>query len=209
MRDETFDLLKFRVGGITNLDAPSLYGKVAHRSVGDLWREKTELEDSAELRTSEQDVFTAAMSKVEEQLYGEDVGRFRSCFMVNHAMPFLRAELDAAVIAYTRDGKESLSKSVFAFVSVVPLTYFGFSGPVREDSAAYVEFQHVFAVTGFGRGYLVTTVDGSEIKMVEVKRDDVFISNHVAECIQFWDLVRRGVSPTSTKDLDNAPGASV
>lgn len=188
-----FDPLFFKVTGITDRDAPSLYVCGGDRDLYRLWADKVDMEDSspnADLDLFEMEAFKAFQARINEETPVE----LRYCFAQNTSMPFIRAILDGACFS---GEKKVIARIVTqdreAFERVSALHLPTRAGRVPERN--WVELQHQMIVSGLESAYFVSTIDGNQVAAVEVKYDPVFGSNHVAECVLFWDHVRRGVPP--------------
>lgn len=175
-----FNLAEFRLEGITDRDAKVLYGDRAQ--VEELLAMKIDLDGAKALEAPVpgDDLFTGPARKILESRFGCDL---RVCFAVNSAMPFIRAEIDAA----------NFEKKILVRINVS-----GQALPpeMMKDGIprlVWIELQHQMLVTGLQSAYYAETSDGTNVATVEIKRDDLFVSNHTAECIQIWDKVRRGV----------------
>lgn len=176
MTSETrFNPLQFIVDGITNRDAPALYGLDPKRDLYRLWADKVELIDSVE---PDPELFLGPA----RALFG--VGD-EIRFVENPALSFLRAEVNADILR---------SGSVVSF-AVVSRGEFEASKSGHIPERYSVDLQHQLVVTGKDVGIFVATVDGNQINAVGVERNQNFIVGHVEKCIRFWDSVRRGVPP--------------
>lgn len=206
MQKEKFSLNNFRVEGIMCRDAPALYDfdkdprprdRSKDRTKTQMWLDKIDLVDT--ISTDELAdgplVSTLAMAT---NIFGKSlappVAKFKRFYTINSAMPFLRAEIDA-YIAPTKKTKGYLARVVR--VSTEEFLIVGRQGFPRKGISYtnWIELQHQMAVTGMTVSYLVATVDGTSVRAVEIQKDLPFTSNHIAECVLFWDYIRRGAKP--------------
>lgn len=183
------NIIDFITEGITDLDAPSLYGKVPGRGLYQLWDEKVSLTDTVNILWLQADLFK---NKVRELYSLNSNGIYYPTHGVNKTMPFIRTYVDG----FSRKLKRPIKIVVQAekyhtAVSNPDLPIRG--GRVSERN--WIEAQHSLAVLNTPSIGLISTLDGTSYNSVVVNRDPVFISNHVAECILFWDYVRRGELP--------------
>jgi predicted phage-related endonuclease len=197
-------LAEFRATGIREIEAPILHGfngpypTAPARAKGRLWDEKVgcypnDPDHQLDLMT------TAAREVASLKLFGA-TDRLKHQLAANKMMSFLIAEIDG----FDRETK--------TFVRIVTQDEARHSAVERADLPLvggrvprpnWIEIQHVFAVTGFKNGYFASTANGTDVTVVKVEPDLAFISNHVAECIQFWDYVRRcELPPGAINPLD-------
>lgn len=182
---QAFDLLKFQIEGITDRDAPSLYNQAPERDLYTLWMDKADLVDCTHPLTP---VESAAVSKA-MALYKQVKPEleFRPAIAKKKDMPFIRALLDALAV---KDNEVSLVRFVAMDAADLPQVNEG-----RIPARNFTEIQHQMLTLGLEKATFVGTVDGSQLAVVDVEADLPWQSNHVAECIQLWDCVRRGVPP--------------
>lgn len=188
-----FDRLNFIVTGIMETDAPSLYAPTNGRDLFALWSDKVELSDSISPEDERLTLFANhAVRLFEKTELGRRIGPMRLGFAQSKSVPFLRSSVEFGtaqpsflirVAAQTKEEHEKVKNEL------LPVR----GGRVPEH--LWVEMQHTMVVTGIVAMLFVSTFDGSKIATIPVAHDPVFASNHVAECIVFWDHVRRGVPP--------------
>lgn len=187
------ELIRFRASGLTGKDAATLYGLTIGRSLEDMWTDKVGVADTSEDDSNQDDMFILpARMRFEAKISATKSRALRDFFCINKVMPFIRAELNAADI----DDKVfavivQQSKTVHDFTDDASLSVRGGRVPERY----WIEIQHGLIASGFNRAFFVSTIDGTQISYVEVPEDPIFQSNHTAECITFWDYVRRSVRP--------------
>lgn len=195
-----FDLNKFRTLGITDKDAPGMYGHNPDRTKTDVWNDKIDCVDTTpDPIPEEEDLFLAGARSLFLDHIGEGF-ELRRAFLQNASMPFIRAEIDGFVPPI--EGKGGLiarfvlqDKEAFDRVGRPELPTR--SGRVSERF--WLELQHQMITSGMERAYFVSTFDGSGIQVAEVRRDPVFVSNHIAECVLFWDYIRKGSRPADVE----------
>lgn len=182
-----FSIINFKVNAITCRDAPSLYEVTPERTLKQLWEDKVELSIATEKEPDDRTTIALARNLFEREFITKTPVQLMSCFCQHAAMNFLRAEMDGA----------DFEAGVFARIVVVPNQTFMNNLKIGMPMTRHMkEIQHQFLVAGIEKGYLVYTVDGSKIEYIRIPRDEAFLSNHVAACIDFWDHVRRGAEPT-------------
>lgn len=182
---EKFDLLKFMVEGITDRDAPTLYNETPERDLYTLWMDKVDCCDSSEDLAGS---LTEAGQKLRELLPQLIPGQaFRMAFAQKKEMPFIRALLDAVSV---KEGELLVARLAVLSPEEFALVAYG-----KIPRRYWIELQHQMICLGAEKGKFIATVSGVEAGVVEVDYDLVFASNHIAECIQFWDCVRRAVPP--------------
>lgn len=110
--------------------------------------------------------------------------------VARHArIPFMTASIDRWVIeAADKDGSGVLElKNVGGFMAhdwedEPPLHY-------------QVQVQHQLAVTGFRWASVAGLIGGNRFKHYDVERNEEFIGELEAKCIEFWEKVQRGEMP--------------
>lgn len=189
--NKVFELMEFRVLGLTDRDAPALYLLDPERTLGQLWTDKVEISDPCIPPFGSNLFEVPARDLMEEELFGKKPLRLRAAFARHAAIPFLRAEIDGVcfedsvlvrVVQLPREEHDRVKKAELPIRDRVP-------------SRNWIEIQHQLIVSGVKKAYFVSTFKGTTINYVVVPADPIFASNHVAECIQFWDYVRRGERP--------------
>lgn len=190
-----FNPVAFLIEGITDRDAPSLYGENPERDLYALWKDKTDLTDGAFEEVTPANgyiigktraAFAGLLSKNEKY---KDV-MLRIAFGQSEEMPFIRMAVDGY------DSKNKILTRIVLQESEDFLRSQDKAAPIqtRISRRHWVELQHAMIVAKLDSAFFVS-VHHKAFAFTEVKRDDVFCSNHVAECIQFWDHVRRGQIP--------------
>lgn len=192
-REVAFNVLDFVNGGITDRDAPTLYGATPGRSLTELYDEKINLGDCGVDINTEDGLLAEVRAIFAGKIAAKAPVVFRHAFLENKAMPYLRAVVDGVdfsiglvlrIVAHDQE--------LFDRVADHALPERGGKVPERN----WIEIQHQLAVTGLEKAYFVSVLNGVDgIHSTPVRKDAVFCSNHVAECIQFWDRVRRAEYP--------------
>lgn len=184
-----FDLLKFKIGAISDRDAPTLYGKTPERTVLDLWNDKTDLSTSSEKEPDDPHIIEMARNLFNQK---SSWLHLMPAFCENKSMSFLNAILDAI----------DIDQDVFARIAILdPREFEALEIDAKIPDRNWIEIQHQYRVTGFKHGFFVATIDGTQVAYAPVGVDECFQSNHTAECIQFWDLVRRGIEPKDRAEM--------
>lgn len=195
-----FDLNQFRTMGLTDKDAPGMYGHNPARTKTDVWNDKIDFVDTTPDPIPEEESLFLAGAKA---LFLDSIGvvaDLRRAYIQNAAMPFIRAEIDGFAAPF--EGKGGL---IARFVLQDKTSFENVARPElptrsgRVPERFWLELQHQMIASGFERAYFVSTFDGTSVHAAEVKRDPVFVSNHIAECVLFWDHIRKGSRPADVE----------
>ena len=171
--------LKWRTKGIGGSDVSVIAGINSHRSVYQLWKEKT---GQTEPEEEENDYthFGTVLEPIVKKEFTARTGlkvRAKKMILQSSEYPFMLADLDGVI---KEDGKMCIfeAKTASAYKQEI------WEKGVPE--AYILQVQHYMAVTGAEKAYVAALVGGNRFYRYEVLRDDALIEKIIAMEWDFW-----------------------
>jgi hypothetical protein len=179
------EFLEFLAAGLTDRDASQLYARETARTV---WEEKLEGESSPAVSESIASLarYRGLREELAKILKKRDPIPF--ALIVHPHMPFMRAIADAYEPETRLVARVLRRSAAMPEQGIIPREF-------------WIELQHAIFVAGGEKGLFILIGDDGRMEINIVPADRVFISNHIATCIIFWDFVRRGISPEFSTEL--------
>lgn len=206
--------LEERRKGLGGSDAGAVLGLNKWKSPVELYLEKTgqrpEEPETAKMRAGR------AMEEVIAQLFAEETGlqvRQDHKLRVHADFEFIRANLDRVIVGDSR-GPGILECKNVGGQTLRDAEADGYAVPPSH----YCQWQHYSLVTGYTWGYLAYFVDGWDLRLVHMERNEAFVQDTLLPALcQFWlDHVQAGVPPAAESSKDvlalfprSTPGRSV
>lgn len=203
-----------RAKGLGGSDAGAVLGLNKWKSAVELFLEKTgqrpEEPETAKMRAGR------AMEEVIAQLFAEETGltvRQDHKIRVHPEFDFIRANVDRVIVGDDR-GPGILECKNVGGMTLKSAEEDGYDVPPSH----YCQWQHYSLVTGYTWGYLAYFVDGWDLRLVHMQRNEEFIQDTLLpELCAFWlDNVQAGVPPPAQSSRDvlalfprSTPGRSV
>jgi len=173
-----------RRSGIGGSDAPAVIGVSLYRSPYLLWAEKLGLVPA--MTESEPMRWGRLLEAVVAQAYAERTGRrLRRVrrLLRSRARPWMLASIDRAVVGEQRLVEIKTTRS----------PRWDGADPVPPDVLCQV--QHYLAVTGWDVGDVAVLLAGSDLRILEVPRDEAHIQELVEREAEFWHLIESRTPP--------------
>ena len=171
--------LKWRTKGIGGSDVSVIAGINSHRSIYQLWKEKT---GQTEPEEEENDYthFGTVLEPIVKKEFTARTGlkvRAKKMILQSSEYPFMLADLDGVI---KEDGKMCIfeAKTASAYKQEI------WEKGVPE--AYILQVQHYMAVTGAEKAYVAALVGGNRFYRYEVLRDDALIEKIIAMEWDFW-----------------------
>lgn len=193
-------VVEFHAQGILDTEVSALYEGGPSVLLRNLWENKTQ--NIVKLHPNSPLIDVALQSFVMSVL-ALSPKRINRRLVLNEYTPFIRAdvrtlEIDGGgirclvrVVHQDKIWHDQLARETIPLRDRVP-------------SIRWWEMQHAMIAAEVDETLFVSFTGGDtrHFNYVSVKPDRVFQSNHVAECIQFWDYVRRGVCPPNAAPME-------
>lgn len=189
--------LKARRTGIGASDAGAILGVSPYASPVSIYADKLGVGD--EDRDDERKKWGRLLEPTIINEFEETSGRTvyaMDVLMRSKEWPFLMATLDAKQLSREFEG--------YGICEVKNTTQYWDGTPDH----IWIQAQHQMAVTGYTWGSVVALYCGSQLRVIDLERDDKFIRETlVPECEAFWGRVQSGAPPPT--DNSNATKAAL
>lgn len=184
VRQGTPEWSAVRRNGIGGSDAPVLVGESPYRSAYELWAEKVGLVSPG----PENDAMTwgRRLEPVVATAYTEATGRRLrrvTRLLCNRERPWQLASIDREVVGERRLVEIKTTRS----------SRWDGADPVPGDVLAQV--QHYLSVTGYDVADVAVLVGGSDLRVIEIERDDTYIRDLIELEIDFMRRIETRTAP--------------